>query len=141
MTLLLALALALLTSQAPQAALSGTWVAELKGITFMRLELRIADGRLIGAMSVGSYIHFDQSGNVDEAKPIAGTLIPISDVVTNAALVSFTRLEGNDPDQFRMRLIGKDTAELSFVFSEEDLQELKDEGIPVPKPVSMRRLP
>ena len=140
MTLLLALALAFFTSQAPQ-ALSGTWVAELNGMTFIRLELRIADGRLIGAMGIGSHIHFDPSGNVDEAKPVAATLTPITDVVTNAGVLSFTRLEGNDPDQFRMRLIGADTAELNFVFSAEDLQELKDDGVPVPKPIPLRKLP
>jgi hypothetical protein len=138
MTLMFALVLTVLPSQLPQ-ALSGTWVADLNGRTFIRLELNIVEGRVTGALGTGN-IHVDQNGVVDEAEPVPATLTPLSDFETKDGMVSFTRQEGNDPEQFRLRVVAEGRAELILVLSEEDLQELKDDDIPVPKPIPLRKV-
>ena len=125
--------------QPPPASLAGTWVADLNGTTFMRLELRTENGRLIGALGTGD-IHFNEKGVVDEAKGVPTTLTPISSIEMSGSVMSFTRVEGNDLERFRLRVTGDRTAELTFLPSEEDLQELKEEGIPAPKPIPLRKV-
>ena len=46
----------------------------------------------------------------------------------------------NDPEQFRLRVVAEGRAELILVLSENALQELKDEDIPVPKPIPLRKV-
>lgn len=125
--------------QPPPAGLAGTWVADLNGTTFMRLELRTENGRLIGALGTGD-IHFNKNGVVDEAKGVPTTLTPISSIEMSGSVMSFTRVEGDDLERFRLRITGDRTAELTFLPSEEDLEELKEEGIPAPKPIPLRRV-
>jgi hypothetical protein len=125
--------------QPPPASLAGTWVADLNGTTFMRLELRTENGRLIGALGTGD-IHFNKNGVVDEAKSVPTTLTPMSSIEISGSVMSFTRIEGNDLEHFRMRIIGERTAELTFLPSDEVLEELKKEGIPEPKPIPLRKL-
>ena len=136
--LVFALLLAAFPSQTAPAGMVGTWVAELNGTTFVRLELRTADGRLIGALGTGD-IHLDKNGEVDSAKNAPATLTPISPIAIARGAMSFTRVEGNDVERFRIRLTGNDTAELTFLPSEEDLAELKDAGVPPPKPIALRK--
>ena len=135
--LLLGLLLGLL--QPLPAGLAGTWVAELNGTTFVLLELRTENGRLIGALGTGD-IHMDKNGVVDEAKPAPQILTPLSNIVITRGVMSFNRTEGNDVERFRVRVTGERSAELTFLPSEEDLAELKEEGIPAPKPIPLRRV-
>jgi hypothetical protein len=137
--LVLALAIGVVTVQSASARLAGTWVAELKGAAFMRLELRTVDGRLIGALGTGD-IHMDATGVVDEAKPVPATLTPIANITVARDTISFSRVEGNDVERFSVRVTGTNTAELTFHVSEEDLEELKDAGVPAPKPIPLRKL-
>ena len=125
--------------QSPPASLAGTWVADLNGTTFMRLELRTENGRLIGALGTGD-IHFNEKGVVDEAKGVPTTLSPISSIEISGSVMSFTRVEGDDLERFRLRIIGDRTAELTFLPSEDDLEELKEQGIPAPKPIPLRKV-
>ena len=91
--LLVALVLSGITVQVSPASLAGTWVAELNGVTFVRLELKGVNGQLTGAIGTGN-IH----------------------------------------------VTGEYTAELTFLPSEEDLEELKEAGIPPPKPIALRKV-
>ena len=125
--------------QPPPAGLTGTWVADLNGTTFMRLELRTESGRLIGAIGTGD-IHFDKNGVVDEAKSVPNTLTPMSSIEMSGSVMSFTRVEGDDLERFRLRITGERTAELTFLPSDEVLEELKEEGIPAPKPIPLRKV-
>ena len=137
--LLLALLVAIFPPQTAPAGLAGTWVADLNGTTFVRLELRTENGRLIGALGTGD-IHMDKNGVVDEAKSVPATLTPLSNIVIGGGVVSFTRVEGDDSERFRVRITGDRTAELTFLPSDEDLEELKAEGIPAPKPIPLRKV-
>ena len=133
-----ALVLTVLTFQLPP-ALSGTWVADLNGVTFIRLELNTATGRVTGALATGN-MHVDQNGVVDDAQPAPAKLTPLSGFETKDGAVSFAREGGNDLEHFRLRVLGEGRAELIVVLSEEDLEELKDEAIPVPKPIPLRKV-
>ena len=125
--------------QPPPAGLAGTWVAELNGTTFMRLELRTESGRLIGAIGTGD-IQFDKNGVVNEAKRAPTTLTPMSSIEISGSVMSFKRIEGDDLEDFRLRITGERTAELTFLPSDEVLKELKEEGIPAPKPIPLRKV-
>ena len=136
--LLFALLIAGISLQ-PPAGLAGTWVADLNGTTFVRLELRTVDGRLTGAIGTGD-IQFDKNGVVDGAKIAPTTLTPISPIETTRDVMSFTRVEGDDIEHFRVRVTGNETAELTFLPSDEILEEMKEMGIPPPKPIALRKL-
>jgi hypothetical protein len=139
--IILLLGLLGIASQQPSAAgMSGTWVAEHRGTTFIRLELKTADGTLGGTMSTGT-VAFDSNGDVKEAAARqTPTMTPLLEVTVEGSSVSFATHEGNDTDHFRLTVVGADQAELTFIWTEELLEELKDEGIPVPKPFRLRRL-
>jgi hypothetical protein len=124
--------------QPPPASLAGTWVADLNGTTFMHLELRTENGRLIGALGTGD-IQFDKNGMVNVAKSVPTTLTPISSIEISGGVISFTRVEGDDLERFHLRITGDRTAELTFLPSDEMLEALKEEGIPAPKPIPLRK--
>lgn len=126
--------------QSAIADMPGTWVAEHRGTTFIRLELKAADGTLAGTMGTGT-VAFDNNGDVVEAAArLTPTMTPLLEVTVEGSSVSFATHEGNDTDHFRLTVVGADQAELTFIWTEELLAELKDEGIPVPKPFRLRRL-
>jgi hypothetical protein len=124
--------------QPPPPSLAGTWVADLNGTTFMHLELRTENGRLIGVLGTGD-IQFDKNGVVNVAKSVPTTLTPMSSIEISGGVILFTRVEGGDLEHFRLRITGERTAELTFLPSEEMLEALKEEGIPAPKPIPLRK--
>jgi hypothetical protein len=126
--------------QPAAAHFAGTWVADFNGVTFVRLELRTANGRLAGALSIGSEIRVDSNGVVDRVQEAPKTLLLISEVAIAGNVLSFTREDGDNPDRFRVRLTGDNTAELTIVLSEDELADLKAEGVPLPKPIPLRKL-
>ena len=77
---------------------------------------------------------------VDEAKSVPTTLTPMSSIEISGSVMSFTRIEGDDLERFRLRITGERTAELTFLPSDEVLEELKEEGIPAPKPIPLRKV-
>jgi len=118
----------------------GTWVADHRGTTYIRLELKAADGALVGTMGTGT-VRFDNNGDVIEAAASPSPkLAPLLEVTVDGSSISFATHEGNDTDHFRLTVVGVDQAELTFIWTQELLEELKDEGIPVPKPFRLRRL-
>ena len=137
--LLVALLIAGISLQPAPAGLAGTWVADLNGTTFVRLELRTVDGRLIGAIGTGD-IQFDTKGVVNGAKSAPTKLTPMDNITIARDVMSFARIEGNDTERFQMRVIAEGRAELTFLPSDEDLEELKEAGIPAPKPIPLRKL-
>ena len=140
MIILLLGLLGILPLQSAIVDMPGTWVAEHRGTTFIRLELKAADGILAGTMGTGT-VAFDNNGEVIEAAArLSPTMTPLLEVTVDGSSVSFATHEGNDTDHFRLTVVSADQAELTFIWTEELLEELKDEGIPVPKPFRLRRL-
>ena len=116
----------------------GTWIAEFKGAAFVRLELSVTGGSLGGRIALGD-MEVDAEGRVKAARPAPDRLTPIFDVAVRNSVVSFSHKDGNDTDRFELRLIGGE-AELRFIFDEDTLKELTDEGIPPPKPVRLKKV-
>ena len=119
--------------------LAGTWVADLKGTTYVRLELEPADaGTVRGRIALGN-MEVDGQGQVIKAEA-ARELTPIFDVTLRITGISFARKDVNDSDRFQMRLLDSETAELLYIPTEEDRKELAAEGIAVPQPIRLKRL-
>ena len=138
MLTVLTFALALTAGQAGNQAFAGTWIAEFEGKTFARLELTVANDALGGKFAIGD-IEVDADGAVRMAESVPATLSSIFDVVVNRSTLSFTRKDGADTDHFEMRLVGEQ-AELRFLPSEEDRRELAAAGVPVPKPIRLKKV-
>ena len=98
----------------------------------------MTNGALGGAISLGD-VEVDSEGAVRKATTAPAKLTPLFDVVTRASTLSFARKDGNDTDRFELRLVGAQ-AELRFILSDADRQELAAEGIPVPKPFPLTRV-
>ena len=132
--------LGLLPLQSSTASLLGTWTGEKDGITFARLELRSPGNGLSGAMAIGD-ISVDKSGDLQTVKAASTTMTPLDDIAFANGVVSFTWHPDSEDNRFRFRVLSDGAGELSFQLSDEDLEELKDEGIPPPKPISLRKAP
>ena len=118
---------------------AGTWIAEFDGKIFVRLEMNVSANTLAGRIALGD-IEVDSEGRVKAAKDAPDRLTPIFDIVVRDSRLSFSHKDGNDSDRFEMRLGTGEQAELQFVPDEDTLKELKEAGIPVPKPVALKRV-
>jgi hypothetical protein len=118
---------------------AGTWTADLAGQTFVRLELKVANGALGGRISLGN-IHVDAEGEIDLVNSVARNFTPVDDLVLGADSVSFTRKDGDDTDHFELHVAPDGSVRLTFVPTEEDRAELAREGIPVPKPIVLKKV-
>ena len=125
--------------QPAAAAMSGTWVAEYQGKTFVRLELKAADNTLAGTIQTGN-VRFDDKGDVNGVTELPITPTPLHDIVVKGQSMTFMRPEGTDAEHFRFTMLGADQAELLFLPSEEDLQELKEAGISSLKPFRLHKI-
>jgi hypothetical protein len=135
---ILLLATVLTSGQTSTQPYAGTWIAEFAGQTFVRLELNATSGGLGGQIGLGN-IGVNSQGEVEEAGPVPG-LTPIFEVTLADSVLSFSRKDGDDTDHFQLRLVGG-AAELQFLLTEADRKELAEAGVPVPKPVRLRKLP
>jgi hypothetical protein len=127
------------TGQGAAQDFAGTWVAELTGTTYVRLELEPAGGTLRGRIALGN-IQFDRQGLVSKAEAAPRDLKPISDVTLRGTGLAFAWRNGNDTDRFEMRQLDRGTAELLFIPSDEDRKELAAEGIAALKPIRLKKL-
>lgn len=118
---------------------AGTWIADLTGTTYIRLELEGPAAMLHGRIALGN-VEFDKQGQVIKAAPAPQQLTPIFDVAPRTTNIAFSRKDGKDTDHFEMRLLGNDTAELLFIPSEADRKELAAIGIPVLKPIRLKKV-
>jgi hypothetical protein len=137
-TTLFATALVALSLAQSLESYGGTWIAEFKGASFVRLELSLTDGTLAGRIALGD-MEVDAEGRVKAARQAPDRLTPVFDVAVRDSIVSFSHKDGNDTDRFEMRLSGGE-AELRFILDDETRKELADEGIPLPKPVRLRKI-
>jgi len=135
---LVAIAILALFHLQPASTPAGTWTAEKDGTTFARLELRYGNSGLIGALSLGD-ISVDNAGALQVVKAAPETMTQLKNISVANGVVSFTWHRDSDEDRFRLRLLPDGAAELTVLLSEEVLEELKDEGIPVPKPILLRK--
>lgn len=117
----------------------GTWVADHRGTTFVRLELKVVNNTLAGAIGTGN-VRVDDNGDVMEVTAVPPTLTPLSEVVIKGTSLSFMRPEGTDAEHFRLTVLGADQAELLMLPSDELLEELKEAGIAVPKPFRLHKI-
>jgi hypothetical protein len=124
----------------PPASLTGTWAAEKDGVTFIRLELRSAGSGLSGALSVGD-ISLDTTGAIKSVKAARPTMTGLSNIAVANGIVSFTWDGDSDDTRFRLRLLSDGEAELTVLVSDHVLEDLKkNEGVPAPKPILLRRV-
>jgi hypothetical protein len=136
---LLALAFVTLVLGQPLGPYSGDWTADFHGTTYVRLALKEEAGVPKGAMSIGTSIHVDKSGNLDGVTEAASTLTPILDVRRSGDVLAFSYKTDADVDQFELRLIDANAAELRLILPEEAQQELAADGIPLPKPFRLSK--
>jgi len=137
-TLALSIALAAASAQSGGTSAEGTWIAQFEGRTFLKLELKTVDGTTSGGLSIGN-IEVDKLGALRRVGELPPTLTPIFDVTEQPSLVTFSRKDGSDTDRFELHVLGAGRAELRFLLSDEDRQELAADGIPVPKPIALTR--
>jgi hypothetical protein len=131
--------LALMLGQTGRQAYTGTWIAELDGTTYARLELALTGSEVGGRISLGD-IHVDRDGEVDSAKAIPQKFTPLFAIDLRDSGLAFSRRNDDDVDHFEMHLIGDGVAELVFRPTPADRQELADNGIPLPKPFRLKRV-
>jgi hypothetical protein len=132
-----AITVALASGQSGNQPFAGTWTAELSGKTYVRLELVDTNGVLSGRIGLGD-IQVNSEGEVRTAGEVPRDLTPIFDLVLSRSVLSSARKDGDDTDRFELRLVG-DQAELSFLFTETDRQELARNGVP-PKPIRLKKV-
>jgi hypothetical protein len=130
-------ALALTFGQAASQQVVGTWIMSLRGETCARLELQTTNGTLSGRISLGS-VHVDDQGDVDRVLAPATNYTPLFDIVNRDGVLFFARKDGDDTDRFELRVTG-DTAQLTFLLTDEFRQQVKDDGIAAPKPITLTR--
>jgi len=123
--------------QTPATKYDGVWTSQFDGVTWVRLELRTANGQLTGGLSLGN-IEMHEDGRLRHVEPAPKQLSPILNVRQQGSVVSFSRKDGEDTDRFEIELVGGE-CELRFVLTEEERKEFATEGIPTPKPVRLKR--
>jgi len=140
-TLAAGVALALSVGQSGSPVLAGTWTMNFDGQTLARLELQSTGGVLSGRISLGA-MHLNDQGEIDRVLKPATNFTALFDVVYRDGVLSFARKDEDDTDRFEMRLTDAagDTAQLSFLISDELRQVLKNDGIPPPRPITMKRV-
>jgi hypothetical protein len=121
-------------------SLTGTWAAEKDGVTFIRLEFRSAGSGLSGALSVGD-ISLDTTGAIKSVKAARATMTRLSNIAVANGVVSFTWDGDSDENRFRLRQLSDGEAELTVLVPEDVLEDLKkNEGVPAPKPILLRKV-
>jgi hypothetical protein len=137
----LALALAMTAVSAGQSGaerIAGSWSAQFAGRTFVRLELKTANGTIAGGMALGNF-EVDAQGEVRRASDPPQVLTPIFAATLRGSTLSFSRKDGDGTDQFELRLLEAGGADLKFLLTDADLQELAGSGIPAPKPIRLTK--
>jgi hypothetical protein len=127
-------------AQSGGASITGSWTAQFEGRTFLTLELKAVNGTITGGMSVGN-IEVDKQGALRRVGESPRGLRPIFDVTQRASTVTFSRkdTDGSTSDRFELRLLETGRAELQFLLSDADREELAASGIPAPKPIPLTK--
>jgi hypothetical protein len=103
------------------------------------VELRLTGGGPAGAMSTGS-MELNEQGEVKAARPLTSALVPLKEFVVTGPALTFVLQENDEPNRFRMTVVSDDRATLEVLPDDEMLEELKELGIPAPKPIALRKI-
>ena len=131
-------AAACLAGQAAGAPMAGTWRAEFEGLTFITLELESANGTVTGLISLGD-VEVDKQGALARVSEPKRKPTPIFDVSQTGSTLRFAVKDQNDTDQFELRVLDAERAELRMLLADQDVKELAAQGVPVPKPFALTR--
>ena len=138
-TLVMLVAIAAVSAvQSDTAPIAGSWIAQFDSRTFVRLELKTANGTITGGISMGNF-EVDSQGAVRRADECPRALTAIFDVKLRASLMTFSRKDGASTDRFEVRLLDGGDAELRLLLDDEDLEEFAADGIPTPKPIHLTK--
>ena len=130
---------ALPVGQPANGPIAGSWSAKFEGRTFIRLELKTVNGAITGGIRLGNHLEIDSQGIVKSADAAPLNLIHIFGATRKGSTVTFFMKDGNDTDQFELRLLENGDADLLFVLNDEDRKELAAEGVPPPKPIRLTK--
>jgi hypothetical protein len=93
----------------------GVWTAEFMDTTYLRLELKLVNGKLSGTIATGN-MHTAEDGRLTDVSAAANApASPLFDVSLEGDTVTFKRHHGDDVDQMQMTWTGNGAAELRFV--------------------------
>jgi hypothetical protein len=134
--LILVVAMTALPAAQANAPAAGSWTAEFAGKTFVRLELKNANGAVAGGISVGD-IELDKQGAIKKAGESPHSLTPIFDAAMRGPILTFARKDGRDTDRFELRVLDDGSAELTFVLDDASRKELAASGISEFKPIHL----
>jgi hypothetical protein len=137
--LYMALAITAISAGQPVSGpIAGSWTAKFEGRTFIRLEMKTVNGGISGGMSLGNF-EVDKQGVVRRADVAPVNLTNIFGATRKGSTVTFFRKDGNDTDQFELRLLENADADLHFLLNDEDRKELAASGVPLPKPIRVTK--
>ena len=137
--LCLALAITVLpVGQTANGPIAGSWTAKFESRTFIRVEIKTANGAMTGGISLGSF-QVDPQGVVNGAKAAPPNLKPIFGATRKGATVMFFMKDGSDTEQFELRVLENGDADLHFLFGDDDRKEFAAEGVPLPKPIRLTK--
>jgi hypothetical protein len=128
----------LAAAQPPGAAYVGTWTAQLAGTAYATLELTMTGGKLHGRLRLAD-VRLDKQGEVNALGDNPGSFETLVDLNANESRLAFGVPGSDETDRFELRLTGAASAQLTYLPSAEFLEELKEEGIPPPKPYRLTR--
>ena len=126
--ILVATMAAVFGGQSGAESIEGIWTAQYQGRTFVRLELRLENGSMVGGLSIGN-IQVDAQGAVSRAAESPEHLNPLFDVTRRGPTVTFSCKDGADTDRFELRVLDGGGAELQFLLSEEDRHAMAASGV------------
>ena len=129
---------ALSAFQPARTPIAGSWTAKFEDRTYIRLEIKTVDGAIAGGISLGHF-ELDPQGAVRRADAAPLILRPIFDAAQRGSTVTFSAKDVNDTDKFELRLLENADAELWLLLNDEDRAELAASGIPLPRPIRLRK--
>jgi len=129
---------AVAAGQSTEQSIAGTWTAQFEGRTYVRLQLSSVNGAVTGGITLGN-LEVDKAGAVRRVGDPPPDLKPISQVAQRASIITFAVAGGDEPDRFEFKLIETGRAELTLLLSDEDREDLKAEGIPIPRPIRLTK--
>jgi hypothetical protein len=137
--IVLAAALVIGATQAPNQSFAGMWTAEHTGVIFVRLELQVTGNALGGRLSLGD-VELEKTGELKTVKAATREPKPIFDVAERGGTLTFAHKDGQETDRFEFKLIDATTAELALVITPAIRKELASEGISDFKPMTLKKL-
>ena len=127
-------AAACLAGQATGTPMAGTWRAEFEGRTFVTLEFESANGTVTGLIGLGD-VEVDKQGALSRVSEPKRKPTPIFDVSQTGSTLRFAVKDGNDTDQFELRVLDAGRAELRMLLANQSVEGTRGAGHPRPKAV------